>query len=274
MLRVLIAADMEGISGVVHWDQVDPEKPDYSRFRHIMTAEVNAALKGAIQTGADEILVADGHDTHRNILIEELDPRARLIAGRDDTYGMVSGIDNKINAAMFVGFHARAGTRCAILDHTWSGVVNNLWLNGRLVGEFGLSAALCGYFDVPVIMVSGDQAVGAEASELINGVEVAVVKQARGRFNAELLPLEVSFQKVREAAARAISRVRADMAPPPYKLQPPVIVVVEFRTSDLADKAGQTMGAERLDGRRIQCTAEDMLTAFRFFTTAVNAASN
>ena len=204
MLRVLIAADMEGISGVVNWEQVDPNHAEYNRFRHIMTAEINAALKGAIQTGADDVLVTDGHDRNRNILIEELDPRARLIAGGGDAYGMVSGIDNKVNAAMFVGYHARAGTRNAVLDHTWSDSVNNLWLNGRLVGEFGLNAALCGAFDVPVIMVSGDQAICAEASDLISGIEVAVVKQARGRYVAELLPLELSHQRVREAAARAI----------------------------------------------------------------------
>jgi D-amino peptidase len=147
-----------------------------------------------------------------------------------------------------------------------------LWLNGRLVGEFGLGGALCGYFDVPVIMVSGDQSLAAEASELIPGIEVAIVKQARSRYDAELLPLEVSLQKVREAAARAISRARADMAPPPYKLQPPVIVVIEFRTSDMADRASQIPGSERLDGRRVQCTAEDTLQAFRFFTSAVSLA--
>ena len=163
-MKILIAVDMEGISGVVNWDQVDPRHAEYTRFRRIMTQDVNAAIQGCLAAGAKEVVVADGHASGYNILIEELDPRARLNSGNSAPLAMVQGIDASFNAAMFVGYHACAGSMNAILDHTWSSSsVANVWLNGVLVGETGLNAAVCGHFNVPVIMLSGDQTVCAEA---------------------------------------------------------------------------------------------------------------
>jgi D-amino peptidase len=274
MLRVLISADMEGISGVVNWDQVTPGHPEYERFRHIMTADVNAAIKGTIQTGADDIVVTDGHYDGTNILIEELDPRARLNCGSPAPLSMVQGVDVGVTAAMFVGYHARGGSANAVLDHTWSSKVINLWLNGKPMGELALNAAVCGNYDVPVIMVTGDQVVTTEANELIPNVEVATIKQSRGRMAAECLSLEVSHQKIREAAARAISRLRAEMAPAPIKVEPPVIVTVEWSLSVMADRVAVLPGVTRLDAKRIQYTAEDIIGAYRFFRMAVELAGS
>jgi len=131
---------------------------------------------------------------------------------------------------------------------------------------------VAGHFAVPLIMVSGDQTACAEAAELIQGIELAVVKQARGRMAAECLPLEVSHQRIREAAGRAINRVRADMAPQPFRLQPPILVAVEFLTTEMADKASLLPGCTRLDGERIQFTASDMVSAYRSFRAAVGLA--
>ncbi|MDD5371242.1 MAG: M55 family metallopeptidase [Anaerolineaceae bacterium] len=272
MIRILISADMEGVSGVVNCDQVTPGHTEYERFRRIMTGDVNAAIKGSIQTGADDVVVTDGHDAGANLLLEELDPRARLNCGHPSPLGMVQGADAGVTVAMFVGYHARAGSLNAVLDHTWAGKVNNLWLNGRVTGEIGLNAALCGSFDVPVIMVSGDQTATAEAADLIPGVELAVVKQARGRTAAECLPIETSQQKIREAAARAISRLRSDMAPGPYKLQPPIMVTIEFQTARMVDQMIVLPGCDRLDARRVQYTADDMLGAYKFVQAATQLA--
>ena len=274
MIRIMISADMEGVTGVVNWDQVTPGHSEYERFRRIMTADVNAAIKGAIQTGADDVFVTDGHDGGCNILIEELDPRARLNSGTPAPFSMVQGIDNDVTAAMFVGYHARAGSANAILDHTWASKVINLWLNGQQTGEIGLNAAVCGHFNVPLIMVSGDQTATAEAMDLAPGVEVAVIKQAHGRTNAECLATDVAHQKIREAAARAISRLRVDMAPQPYKLEPPILVTIEFYTSVMADRVAILPGATRLDAKRIQYTADDMPCAYRFFRTAATQAGD
>ena len=202
-MKILIAADMEGITGVVNWEHVDPKHPEYARFRRLMTGDVNAAIRGAFEGGAGEVVVSDGHNDGRNILVEELDPRARLNSGSPSPFSMVQGIDAGVDAAMFVGYHARSGSVNANLDHTWSDTrVANLWLNGMLLGETGMNAAVCGHFGAPVIMISGDQTVCGEATELLGALETAVVKQASSRFAAECLPPQVTGQKISEAAAR------------------------------------------------------------------------
>jgi len=183
-VKILVAADMEGISGVVHWDQTDAQHSEYARFRKLMTADVNAAIRGACDAGAGEVIVADGHGSGRNILIEELDPRARLNSGSPSPLSMVQGADSGVNAAMFVGYHARAGSQNAILDHTWAGAVANVWLDGQAMGEIGWNAAVCGHFQVPVILVSGDQTACAEAIALLGPIETARSMRRRPALSA------------------------------------------------------------------------------------------
>jgi len=135
-MKILIAVDMEGISGVAHWDHVTPGHSEYERFRKVMTADVNSAIKGALQAGADDLLVADGHWNGLNILLEDLDPHARLVTGTGSPFSMMQGIDTGVQGVLFVGYHARRGAMNAVLDHTWSSArVANLWLNGKLTGE-------------------------------------------------------------------------------------------------------------------------------------------
>ncbi|MFW6135461.1 MAG: M55 family metallopeptidase [Chloroflexota bacterium] len=262
-MNVLIAADMEGVSGVVSWDHVNPDHKEYSRFRQLMTAEVNAAVRGACDAGAETVLIADGHAGGRNILIEDLDPRAELHSGTPSPLGMVSGANAGVDGALFIGYHARAGTEHAILDHTWSSQrVANLWLNGELVGETGLNAALCGQFDVPVLMVCGDQAVCDEASRLLGNIETMAVKKATGRTAAGCLPPEVAQEGIYEAARRAVTRLQDGDAPQPLHLSTPITLTIEFPKSDMADRAALLPGAHR-DERRITCRADDILVAFR-----------
>lgn len=273
-MKLLIAVDMEGITGVANWDHVTPTHPEYQRFRRLMTADVNAAIAGAFEAGADEIVVADGHWASSNILIEELDPRARLNSGSPSPFSMVQGIADGVNAAFFVGYHARIGSQNAILDHTWSSAaVDNLWLNGLLTGEIGLNAALCGSFGVPVLLLSGDQTAAAEARELLGELETAVVKQASGRFAAECLPPAVTASLIREAAARAVRRYQAGSAPAPLKTALPATVTVEFIYSNMADMAAILPGAVRLDARRVAYTAPDMPTLYRAFRSLVGLAN-
>ncbi|HLF27310.1 MAG TPA: M55 family metallopeptidase [Anaerolineae bacterium] len=267
-MKILIAADMEGISGVTHWDQVTPGHVEYERFRRIMTADVNAAIRGVFEAGADEVSVTDGHWNDRNILIEELDPRARLNSG--GPLSMVQGVDFDVSGAMFVGYHARMGAPNAVLDHTWSDErVANVWLNGQVIGEIGLNAAVCGHFDVPVILISGDQTACAEAVETLGAVEVAVVKQATGRMTAECLPLAAAHQKIQDAAARAVKRLRLGQAPQPFRAEAPITLAIEFMQSEMADRALLLPGARRPEGKRIEITAEDMPAAYQAFRAAV-----
>jgi D-amino peptidase len=272
-MKILIAADMEGITGVVHADQTDSTHPEYQRFRRLMTADVNAAIRGAFDGGADEVIVSDGHGGARNILIEELDGRARLNSGSPSPFSMMQGIDGGIQGVILAGYHARMGTPNAILDHTWSSArVAGVWLNGDPVGEIGLNAALAGHFGAPVIMISGDQTACAEAASLVGSLETAVVKQATGRTSAECLPPEVTQVLIHDTAKRAVKHLREGKAPKPLGVVTPVIVAVEFIRSEMADAASLLPGARRSD-KRIEVTADDMVAAYRAFRALVGLAS-
>jgi D-amino peptidase len=272
-MKLLIAVDMEGATGVTCWDQVDPRTSEYQRFRHLLTGDVNAAIEGALAGGATEIQVTDGHWNSGNVLIEELHPRATLNTGTPLPLSMVQGANAGVEAALFVGYHARVGTLHAILDHTWSNSkVGNLWINGRLAGETGLNAAVCGDYDVPVLLVTGDQAVAAEAQDWIPGVATAVVKTARSRYGAHCLPPGQTGPLIHSAARAAVQRDLEGQGPGPVRVTQPVTLRLGFVSSHMGDLASLLPGTERLDGRTIEFTAPDMPAAYRMFRAAVNLA--
>ena len=272
-MKILIAVDMEGITGVTTWDQVTPGHAEYARFRKLMTQDVNAAVRGAYESGADEVIVADGHWNGSNILIEELDPRAKLNSGSPSPLSMMEGIDESVEAVFFIGYHARNGSPYAILDHTWSSrTVANVWLNDILTGEYGLNAALAGHFGTPVIMVSGDQTACAQMRELLGDVEMAVVKQASGRFSAECLAPQVSQELIFDAACRAMERLADGDVPDPFVLDTPVRVTLEFFTSDMADRASKMPFSER-EGTRVSFSVKEMDAAYSGFRTMVMLAA-
>ncbi|KPL71483.1 hypothetical protein ADN00_17550 [Ornatilinea apprima] len=272
-MKLLIAADMEGISGVVNWNQVTSTHPDYARFRRLMTQDVNAAIDGAFRGGASEIIVADGHAGGYNILIEELDPRVSLNSGNPAPWAMIQGIDASFQGVMFIGYHAHMGTQSANLDHTWSSSqVANVWLNERLVGEAQINGGICGHYDVPVLMASGDQALAADLTEWIPGIEMAVVKQATSRYSGQCLPPAVSQKRISAAAEQAVKKALQGGAPRPLQFEAPVTVTVEFMHSAMADGAALLPYAQRVDARKVSFKAEDMLMAFRAFRAMVTLA--
>ena len=271
-MKILIATDMEGITGVTTWDQVTPGHAEYVRFRRLMTQDVNAAIRGAMEAGADEIIVADGHWNGSNILVEELDPRARLNTGSPSPFSMMQGIDESVDGVMFVGYHARNGTPNAILDHTWSSkTVANVWLNDILTGEFGLNGAVAGHFGVPVLMVSGDQTACMQVEEQLGDVEKAIVKLATGRFSAECLTPQVTQDLIFMSAARAVGRLAEGDVPDPFVIDSPVRVTVEFFTSDMADRAALIPSTQR-EGTRVSLAAQEMPSAYRGFRAMVSLA--
>lgn len=272
-MKLLIAVDMEGITGVVTWNQVTPTHAEYQRFRRLMTQDVNAVIRGAFQGGAHEVVVTDGHWNGDNILIEELDARARLNSGTPSPLSMVNGVDQGVDAAMFIGYHARIGTPNAILDHTWSSTrVNNVWLNGRQTGEIGLNASVCGSFGVPVLLISGDQSANREAADWIPGIEQVVVKQATGRMAAELLPPAVTQEMLYDAAERAVKNFKQGKAPAPLAPEKPVKIELELFNCEMADKVSLLPGSQRVDGRKLAFTAADMPAAYAAFRAAVTIA--
>ena len=261
---------MEGISGVVDWTHVSSGHAEYARFRELMTEDVNAAVRGAFNGGADEVLVSDAHGSKTNILIEKLEKRAKLNSGATSPLAMIQGINNGIDAAFFVGYHACNGTEGAILSHTVSGSrVANVWINGRLAGEFGMNAAVCGFYNVPVLLVSSDAAGCREAAEWVPGIEQVVVKTSSGRYSAECLAPKQARKLIEEAAFKAVSEFKAGKKPPLVLFKEPVTFRLEYMIEAMADNASGMPGVTRLDGRTIEMTSPDMPSAYRTFRAAV-----
>jgi len=260
---------MEGITGVVHWDQVNPDHSEYKRFRKLMTEDVNAAVRGAFAGGATSVVVTDGHFNGRNILIEELDSRATLNSGSPAPLSMVNGVDDGVDGVMFIGYHGRMGAVNAILDHTWSDErVSGLWINDRAFGEAGLNGAVCGHFDVPIIMASGDQTLCAEVREFFgNAIETAQVKKAMSRMSAECLPPAQTAKLIEEVAKRALINLKSKKAPKPFKISKSIKMTVEFVQSDMADRAALMPHAKRTIDRRVEYVADDMITIYLAFRT-------
>src|ERR687898_1463677 len=233
-MRVYISVDMEGIAGVVHEDQTDPinarHAAEYNRFRQLMTNEANAAIQGSLDAGATRVLVNDSHWDMRNLLAEELHPVAELLSGSPKRLSMVEGIDGGFDAALFIGYHAMAGTRHAIIDHTYTSRVYQARINGQAVGELALNAAMAGLHGVAVAMVSGDQSLAAEARALLgDDVETVVVKEAVGRFAARSLAPSVACERIRAGAAAALRRRHT-----PYKISAPIRLDVDFALTQMA----------------------------------------
>lgn len=268
-MKILIAADMEGITGVVHWNQVMPGNADYPRFRKLMTEDINAAIRGAFAGGATSVTVTDGHNDGRNILIEELDPRASLTSGSPAPLSMVNSVDDGVHGVMYVGYHARMGAINGILDHTWSDErVSGLWINERAFGEAGLNGAVCGHFDVPVIMASGDQTLCAEVKEFFgNEIETAQVKKAVSRMSAECLPPAQSAKLIEEVAKRSVINLKSGKAPRPFKVSSPIKMELEFEQSDMADKASYMPHARRTTDRRVEYISDNIITIYLAFRT-------
>jgi D-amino peptidase len=273
-MRLLIACDMEGITGVVDWKQVDSSHPEYEIYRQQMTEDVNAAIRGAFEAGANEVIISDGHGGKTNLVLKQIDRRAWVNCGTPSPLGMVEGLDLQVDGALLVGYHARSGAQNAVLAHTWDNTrVANLWINGPIVGEIGLNASVCGYYGTPVLMISGDQTACAEAAEFIPGIDTAVVKYATAYSAARCMPPAASCELIEQAAKRAVARLRDGQAPKPVQTDTPVHLKLEFILAGQADKACLDTRFKRLDGRTVEIIAGNMLEAYLAFRVAVMIAA-
>ncbi len=262
-LKIYISADMEGIGGVSTWEiQAGSSGREYEKFRHLMTREVDAAIVGAQKAGAVEVLVSDSHGDGQNIDLEELAPGARLIRAWPRPLGMMQGIDNSFDAVLFIGYHASEGEASAILSHTMSHRrVFEIKLNGLPVSEAAFNAAIAGEFGVPVVFLSGDQTICADAQKLLGPIETVVVKEATGFYSATMLGVRETRTRIYEAVARAVAR-RAEIKP--YKLQHPVKMEITFKNVVDAEIVSLLPGVERPRGNAVLITAKDMIEASKF----------
>ena len=261
-LKVYISADMEGIGGVSTWKvQATSEGREFEKFTRLMTLEVNAAIAGAFDAGATEVLVADSHGDAQNLDVELLDERARLIRAWPRPLGMAQGIDETTAAAILIGYHAGQDSPAATLAHTILGDGFKVKLNGTEVPEAGLAAAIAGDFGVPVVFLSGDQTIGEQARRLLGPIETVAVKEASGFHAATMLHPEESRRLIREGVKRGIER-RASLQP--YKIAQPVELEITFTKTVNAELAAYLPGVKRLGGDTVRFTAENMTDASKF----------
>ncbi len=263
-LKVFISVDMEGISGLINWDETSQGGPDYPLFRKLMTEEANAAISGALEAGATEIVVRDAHDSARNILPDLLRPEARLIREWNGPLSMMEGIDKTFDAVVFIGNHARAGTPNAVLKHTMSLSLFDVILNGVRLPEAAWNAAIAGYFDVPVVFLSGDSAIGRQIQEIIGPIETVAVKDGIGKAASMIHPAK-SREMIQKGVASALRNLKAYK---PYKPTSPYKLEIVFTDENQALRASWIPGAVRTGERSVAFTAADFMDIIKNFRLA------
>ena len=261
-MKIYISADMEGVVGVVTNEQLGPQGFEYARFREFMTQEVNAAIEGAVAAGATQIVVSDSHGNVQNLLIEKLLKDILLVRSWPRPLMMMQGIDETFAGAIFIGYHSATTNAQGVRAHTISSArLADVRLKGISMSEAGLNAAIAGHFNVPVIMISGDDVVVKETQALLGDVEGAVVKWASGFHSAKTIMPEASYQLIREKVQKAVGRIK-DFKP--YKLAAPIQLDVRFKNYRPSEVLGYLSIVERTDAHSIRFTGKDMIEVSKF----------
>lgn len=267
-MRILVSADMEGATGVTWTDDVVPQTEPWQRFRRLFTGDVNACVEGLAGGGAKEVLVNEAHSAQRNLLLEDLDERAKLLTGRHKPLSMMQGIDSGVDGVVFLGYHAGAGVR-GVLSHTYlENAITGVWLDGVPASEGLLNAALAAEHGVPVLLVTGDDMTCRDAETYAPQALRVAVKEYVSRYAAICLPPAKTRAQIRTAAQAAASRAgRATPAPAPHRID------VEFDASHLADAAAVVPTVQLVDVRRVAFEAATMTDAMKAFkiVTAIAA---
>ena len=261
-LKVYISADMEGIAGVVSEQQLSPAGFEYARFREFQTAEVLAAIAGAREAGATEIVVSDSHGNGQNLLIERLPADVTVIRSWPRPLMMMQGIDSTFHAAVFIGYHTATTNVRGVRAHTISSAnLAAVELNGASMPEAGINAAIAGHFGVPVVMVSGDDAAVEETRRLLGDVEGAVVKRAISFHAAATMTPEASQALIRQKVRAALARRTAFR---PYTPAAPVRLDVTFKSYRPAELLAYLPIVQRTTAHAIRFTGRDILEVSRF----------
>ena len=254
-LRVFISADMEGLSGIAHSEMTSASGAEYGRGRDLMMSDVNAAIQGALDAGATEILVNDSHGSMRNVRVEQLLPPARLISHNSKPFGMMQGISADFDAVFFIGYHARAGNPDGLMAHTGSGAsIREIRVDGRPAGEGDMNALLAAHYGVPVALATGDAAFAEELGQLLPDTEFVAVKRAIRRTTAELIHPQETARMIREAAVRALRAIPEPLPAPAS----PVAIEIQYTRPDLAEIASLLPQIERTAPDTVRFEAGDM----------------
>ncbi|MBM7815305.1 M55 family metallopeptidase [Saccharothrix algeriensis] len=269
-MRILISADMEGATGVTWTADVVPGTEQWQRFRRLLTGDVNACAAGAFLGGAREVLVNEAHSSQRNLLLEELDPRARLLTGRHKPLSMMQGIDTGVDGVVFLGYHAGAGEE-GVLAHTYlENSITGVWLDGVPAGEGRLNAALAREHGVPVLLVTGDDRTCRDARDYAPDAELVAVKECVSRYAAVCAPPEVTAERITAAARAGVARAgRGEARVREHRVE------VEFDATHLAAAAAAVPTVDLVGPRRVGFDAASMTLAMQAFkvVTAIAAAA-
>ncbi|HEV8063804.1 MAG TPA: M55 family metallopeptidase [Acidimicrobiales bacterium] len=265
-MRVFLSCDMEGVAGVVDWSQCRGPATEYETARRLMVAEVNAAIEGAFDGGATEVLVNDSHGLMANLPPDELDSRVAYLSGKHKPLYMMQGLDESYGAVLFVGYHGSIGTN-GVLSHTYNPrSVYEVRLNGQVVGEAGVNSLVALAHGVPVALVTGDDVTIAETQAIIPAVEGVVVKEAVTRFSARSLSPSAAREAVRQGARRAVGKA-PQLGPPP--IAQPCALEVDWLTADMAEMATWVGGVARTAARTVSIASENPLEVFQRFVATV-----
>ena len=258
-LRVLISVDMEGVVGTVTGDQLGPTGFEYGRFRDFMTREALAAVTAARAAGATDVIVTDAHGNGENLLIEQFPADVRVIRSWPRQLGMVAGVDQQVDAVIFIGYHASTNNVKGVRAHTFSSAtLTRVALNGVNVSEGSWAAAIAGHFNAPVIMISGDDAAIAEVRAAVGNIEAAETKRTLGFHSAMTLTPQASYELISARVKAAMAR-RSEFKP--YKVTAPVTVDVSFKNYTAAETLAFLPMFERTDSHSIRFRAKDMVEA-------------
>ena len=261
-LKIYISADMEGVVGVVTDAQLGPSGFEYQRAREFMTEEVKAAVEAAFEAGATEILISNSHGNGQNLLIEKLPRNITLVRAFPRPLMMMQGIDETFDGVIFLGYHTGTTNPQGVRAHTMSSAsLADVRLNGISMPEAGVNAAIAGHFNVPVIMISGDDAIVKEATALLGNIEGAVVKWAYGFHSARTLMPEAAYQLIREKVKQAIGSIK-DFKP--YKLRTPIQLDVRFKNYRPSEVLSYLPIVERTDSHSIKFAGKDMIEVAKF----------
>ncbi|MDS1269543.1 M55 family metallopeptidase [Lipingzhangella sp. LS1_29] len=266
-MRILISADMEGATGTTWPADVEPGTPEWQRCRPMFTSDVNAAIAGLHEGGADEILVNEAHSTMRNLLLEELDSRATMLTGRHKDLTMVEGIQSAdVAGVVFLGYHAGAGAE-GVLAHTYlPNSITGVWLDGAPASEGRLNAAVAAEYGVPVLMVTGDDRACADAASYAPHAATVAVKDCVSRYAAVCRPPATTAASIRKTAAGAMDGA-GRLTP---RSTGPHTVEIELDATHLAATVAMIPTVERTSERRIRYTAptaHEMVRCFKVVTT-------
>jgi D-amino peptidase len=251
---VFVITDAEGVAGVCRQDQTEPSN---SEMRQLLTGEINAAVDGFYEGGADEVIVWDGHDGSQTLSALTIHPRARLIIGG---LGLTMLMERKFAGVAFIGQHARANSRGGIMAHSYSSLgIQNMLMNGNPVGEIETRAALAGWFRTPVIFLSGDQAAAADLRAIVPQAETVVVKEGLANYACISMSAQAARGAIRAGATRSMAKIGKI---PPYRVEGPVTFQIEH-TSRSALPVEIPEGAEMVDARTVRYKGKDFLDAWR-----------